>query len=46
MGQVQSTIIAENIPPVRLKDRSLESIAKYIFDGKAKNVVVMVGCEH
>ena len=42
MGQEQSTAIDESTPPRRLDDRSLASIAKYIRDGKARKIVVMV----
>ncbi len=42
MGQEQSSLIDEATPPQTLKDRSIESVAKYVKDGKAKQIVVMV----
>ena len=49
MGQEQSAPVGEDIPPATLKDRSIESVAQYIKDGRAKAIVVMVGaiyCRH
>ena len=43
MGQEQSSPVDESIPPQTLKDRSVESVAQYIRDGRAKKIVVMVG---
>lgn len=43
MGQDSSTPIDESTPPDTLQSRTLDGIAKYINDGKAKRIVVMVG---
>ena len=43
MGQESSSLVDESIPPQTLKDRTLGSIAEFIRDGHAKNIVVMVG---
>lgn len=43
MGQESSSPIDESIPPQTLKDRTLGSVAQFIRDGHAKNIVVMVG---
>jgi NAD-dependent histone deacetylase SIR2 len=43
MGQQESVqLVDEDTPPQRLKKRDIESVAKYINDGKAKRIVVMV----
>jgi len=42
MGQDASAPIDESIPPDTLESRTLEGLAKYIKEGKAKNIVVMV----
>lgn len=36
-------MVDKSIPPLSLEDRSLESIAKYIKDGRAKKIIVVVG---
>ena len=43
MGQESSSPVDESIPPQTLKDRTLGSVAQFIRDGYAKNIVVMVG---
>ncbi|PVH94190.1 NAD-dependent deacetylase sirtuin-2 [Periconia macrospinosa] len=43
MGQEESRMVDENTPPETLESRSLEAIAKYIKDGRAKRIVVMTG---
>ena len=43
MGQESSSPVDESIPPQTLKDRTLGSVADFIRDGYAKNIVVMVG---
>lgn len=44
MGQDQSApLVDEFTPPQTLDSRSVEAVAKYIKDGRAKNIVVMVG---
>ncbi|KZF22349.1 silent information regulator protein Sir2p [Xylona heveae TC161] len=44
MGQESSTPVAEHVPPRTLDGgRTVEAIAKYIRDGKAKKIVVMSG---
>ena len=42
MGQEQSSLIDDSTPPQTLKERSVESVATYIKQGRAKKVVVMV----
>ena len=42
MGQGQSFLVDEATPSQTLKDRSVESIATYIKNGHAKDIVVMV----
>ena len=42
MGQEQSSPIDDSTPPQTLEKRSVDSIAKYIKEGRAKNIVVMV----
>ena len=41
MGQEQSSPINEGTPQT-LRDRSIESIAEYIKNGRAEKIVVMV----
>ncbi|KAK0640198.1 NAD-dependent protein deacetylase hst2-1 [Lasiodiplodia hormozganensis] len=43
MGQDESSIVDESIAPSTLDSRSLDGIAKYIREGRAKRVVFMVG---
>ena len=43
MGQESSSPVDESIPSQTLKDRTLGSVAQFIGDGHAKNIVVMVG---
>lgn len=43
MGQEASSPIDENTPPDTLEARTLEALAKYIKDGRASKIVVMVG---
>ncbi|MCJ1341288.1 Sir2 histone deacetylase Hst2 [Bachmanniomyces sp. S44760] len=43
MGQETSRLIDETIPTQTLKDRSVDSVAQLIKNGKAKRVVVMTG---
>ncbi|KKY13365.1 putative cytochrome p450 [Diplodia seriata] len=43
MGQDESSVVDESVPPSTLDSRSLDGIAKYIRDGGAKRVVFMVG---
>lgn len=42
MGQEESSIVDETIPPTTLESRDLEGVAKLLRHGKAKRVVVMV----
>lgn len=42
MGQDNSTPIDESVPPHTLESRTIEAVAKFIKDGRAKNIVVMV----
>ncbi|KAL1620286.1 Sir2 histone deacetylase Hst2 [Neofusicoccum ribis] len=43
MGQDESSIVDESIAPSTLDSRSLEGVAKFLRDGRAKRVVVMTG---
>lgn len=43
MGQEESTIIGDDVPPVLLEERSLAAVADYIKSGKVKRIVAMVG---
>ena len=43
MGQETSSPIDEHTPPQTLEKRDVASVAKYIKDGRAKRIVVMVG---
>lgn len=43
MGQEESRLIDEKTPPETLKSRTLEAVAEYIKDGRARRIVVMVG---
>lgn len=42
MGQEQSSPIDDSTPSVTLENRSLDALAKYIKDGRAKRIVTMV----
>lgn len=42
MGQDESSIVDESIPPETLPTRDLAGVAKFVRDGRAKSVVVMV----
>jgi len=42
MGKQGPSPVDESDPPERLESRTVEALAKYIKDGKAKNIVVMV----
>lgn len=42
MGQDSSTPVDESTPPQTLQSRTLDGVAAYIRDGKAKRIVVMV----
>lgn len=43
MGQDGSSPVDGSLPPQTLESRTLEGLAKYIKDGRAKRIVVMVG---
>ncbi|KAF1979762.1 NAD-dependent deacetylase sirtuin-2 [Bimuria novae-zelandiae CBS 107.79] len=43
MGQDESHMVDENTPPETLKSRTLEAVAEYIKDGRARRIVVMTG---
>ncbi|KAK7533338.1 NAD-dependent histone deacetylase SIR2 [Phyllosticta citribraziliensis] len=43
MGQEESTIVDESKPSVTLESRTVEGVGKYLRNGRAKEVVVMVG---
>lgn len=42
MGQESSTPVDESTPPQTLNARSIEAIASYIKEGRAKKIVLMV----
>lgn len=42
MGQESSTPVDESTPPETLKARSLEAVASYISEGRARKIVLMV----
>lgn len=42
MGQEQSSPMDDSTPPQTLKERSVDSVATYIKQGRAKKIVVMV----
>lgn len=42
MGQDASSPIDESVPPQTLEGRTIEAVAKYVKEGRAKNIVVMV----
>ena len=42
MGQEVSSPIGDDVPPVTLKERSVDAIASLIQDGRASKIVVMV----
>jgi len=42
MGQESSTPIAENTPPDTLEARTVEAVARFIREGRAQKIVVMV----
>ena len=46
MGQETSSPIDESVSPESLESRTLEAVAKYIKDGRAKRIVVMVNVPH
>ena len=41
MGQESSSLIDESTPPQTLQARTVEAVAKFINDGRAKKIVVM-----
>lgn len=43
MGQESSTPIDEHTPPEALEARTVDAVAEFIKEGRAKNIVVMVG---
>ena len=45
MGQESSTPIDEHVPPETLDARTVEAVAKFINDGRAQKIVVMVECK-
>lgn len=46
MGQEESHVVDEDTPTKTLESRSIEAVAKYIKDGGAGRVVVMVSYKH
>ena len=45
MGQESSTPVDENTPPQTLHGRTLDAVASYIKEGRAKKIVVMVSLD-
>ncbi|KAL8954030.1 MAG: hypothetical protein Q9222_000152 [Ikaeria aurantiellina] len=43
MGQESSMLVDESTPPRSLADRTVESVASYIKEGRAKRIVLMTG---
>ncbi|EFX02440.1 sir2 family histone deacetylase [Grosmannia clavigera kw1407] len=43
MGQEASSQIDESVPPVTLSERSIEAVARYIRDGRARKIVALTG---
>ncbi|KAI9732788.1 MAG: Sir2 histone deacetylase Hst2 [Cirrosporium novae-zelandiae] len=43
MGQEESTPIDESVPPQTLEARTIEAVAKYIKEGRARKIVTMSG---
>ncbi|KAJ4347196.1 Sir2 histone deacetylase Hst2 [Didymosphaeria variabile] len=43
MGQDESRMVDEKTPPQTLKSRTLDAVAEYIRDGRARRIVVMTG---
>ncbi|KAK2601093.1 hypothetical protein N8I77_010565 [Diaporthe amygdali] len=43
MGQEQSGLIEDDVPPTTLSERSLSAVAQMIKDGHAQKIVVMTG---
>ncbi|OAA36666.1 NAD-dependent deacetylase sirtuin-2 [Metarhizium rileyi] len=43
MGQEESTLVDESVPPETLTERSLSAVADYIKTGRTKRIVVLTG---
>ncbi|KAF2877983.1 NAD-dependent deacetylase sirtuin-2, partial [Massariosphaeria phaeospora] len=43
MGQGESHVVSEDTPPQSLDSRTVEAVAQYIKDGRARRIVVMTG---
>lgn len=43
MGQEESTLVDESVPPETLTERSLSAVAEYIKNGQARRIVVLTG---
>ncbi|KAF4509025.1 hypothetical protein G6O67_005337 [Ophiocordyceps sinensis] len=43
MGQDESTIVDDSVPPQSLSARTLPAVAEYIQSGRGKNIVVLTG---
>lgn len=43
MGQEESTLLDDSVPPHTLTERSLSAVASYIKDGPKKRIVVLTG---
>ena len=42
MGNESSVPVEDHVPPTTLESRTLDALAKYIKEGRAKSIVVMV----
>jgi NAD-dependent histone deacetylase SIR2 len=43
MGNEESRVVDLDTPTQTLRERSVQALAEYIKDGRAKQIVVMVG---
>lgn len=43
MGQEESTLLDDSVPPQNLTARTLSAVADYIKSGKVKRIVVLTG---
>jgi NAD+-dependent protein deacetylase SIR2 len=43
MGQEESTLIDDSVPPHTLSARTLDAVAEHIQSGKAKKITVLTG---
>jgi len=43
MGQEESTLVGDDVPPETLSARTLEAVAELINSGEARRIVVLTG---